>query len=326
MIAVAREVLELEGETLLKASEYLCKEHNQKDFLALLHLLANTQGKVVVTGVGKSGLVGAKIAATFASTGTPSFFMHPTEAMHGDLGMIGELDTIFALSYSGKSAEVLAILPHIQNRNIPIVSMSCNSSSPLAKMSKAHIDLLKVKEACPLQVAPTTSTTLTLALGDALAVCLMKCKNFKQENFARFHPGGSLGKQLFVKIKDLMDTKNLPFVVPQMTLQEVICVMTQGKIGSAIVVNNLKEQVLLGVLSDGDLRRAMMRNDFSLKNSIENLYTKNPIYCNNQQLLASEALKLIENHKIQMLVITDMSKKVLGVLHIHKLIEEGIGN
>ena len=205
LIDIAQETFRIEADALHKAALRL-----DENFLDAVHLIHNTKGKLIITGVGKSGLVGAKMAATFASTGTSSFFLHPTEALHGDLGMIGKEDTLLAISSSGESEELTKILPHIKRFEIPLIGLTGNPDSSLGSYADVFLDIRVEKEACPLGIAPTTSTTLTMALGDALAVALMKQKGFKKEDFASFHPGGSLGKKLFIKIKDLMRRDNLP--------------------------------------------------------------------------------------------------------------------
>jgi len=258
------------------------------------------------------------MAATFASTGTSSFFLHPTEALHGDLGMIGKDDSVLAISYSGESEELAKILPHIKRFNISLIGMSRDKNSTLGRYSDAFIPTIIEKEACPLGIAPTTSTTLTLALGDALAVCMMKKRNFTKEDFASFHPGGSLGKQLFVKVKDLM-IRNFPIATKNISLKEAIVKMTKGKIGHLLFVENDK---VLALLSDGDLRRAMMRDDFDLDKEAIKFATQNPKTIDNE-MLASDVLALMEQNKIQLLPITKNSK-IVGVIHIHNLIEAGI--
>lgn len=288
----------------------------------IVELIVKSKGKLIVTGVGKSGLVGAKIAATLASTGTSSFFLHPTEAMHGDLGMIGKEDIVLGISYSGESEELIQILPHLKRFNIPLIAMAKNPNSTLAKYADYFINIAVTKEACPLDTAPTSSTTLTMAMGDALAVCLMKRRDFKKEDFASFHPGGSLGKKLFVKVNDLLRKDNLPIVSRETILKDAIITMSEGRLGSVIIVD--KDEKVVGLLSDGDLRRALMKSDFSIDCTVETIATMNPKTFENENLLASDALQIIENYKIQQLIITDKNKKLLGVLHIHDLLEAGI--
>ncbi|KFL33249.1 MULTISPECIES: KpsF/GutQ family sugar-phosphate isomerase [unclassified Sulfurospirillum] len=315
--AIAKEVLELEAKELLSAAEMIGKEMSEAT-----NLIANIKGKLIVTGVGKSGLIGAKIAATLASTGTSSFFLHPTEAMHGDLGMVGKDDAVLAISYSGESEELIKILPHIKRFEIPLIGMARSCDSSLGRYSDIFIPLHVEKEACPLDAAPTCSTTLTLALGDALAVCLMKKKNFQKEDFASFHPGGSLGKRLFVKVKDLMLIEDLPIAHETTRLKDAIITMSEGRLGNVLITD--KDNKLLAILSDGDLRRALMRDDFNMDATAYEYASKNPKKLDDETLLASEALAFIEQHKIQLLAITDTDGVLKGVLHIHHLVEAGI--
>ncbi|CZE50653.1 KpsF/GutQ family sugar-phosphate isomerase [Campylobacter geochelonis] len=317
ILETAREVLRLEGEELLRHINLL-----DKSFENVLNLLYNCKGKVVITGVGKSGHIGAKIAATLASTGTSSFFLHPTEALHGDLGMVGKDDIIIAISFSGESEEVVKILPHIKRYGVKIIAMSKNPNSSLAKFSDGFISLDIIKEACPIGAAPTVSTTLTLALGDALAICLMKMRNFKAEDFANFHPGGSLGKRLFLKVGDIMRTNDLPIVSDDVSLKIAINSMTHGKLGNVLLVDNNAK--LVAILSDGDLRRALMNDKFDINDKAINYATKNPKTIDNAGILASKALEIIEEYRIQMLVVTDEDKKPIGTLHIHDLSTLGI--
>ena len=315
-IKIAANVLKTEANELARNAEILDGE-----FEKAVEILYQTKGKVVVTGVGKSGHVGAKIAATLASTGTPSFFMHPTEAMHGDLGMIGKDDTLLAISFSGESEELTKILPHVQRFGAPIVAMARDKFSTLGKFSDAFVKLDVSKEACPLDAAPTSSTTLTLALGDALAVCLMEKRGFKKEDFANFHPGGSLGKRLFLKVKDVMRSENLPIVRWNASLKQAIDTMTHGKLGTVLIVD--KDGVLDAILSDGDLRRALMREDFDLNDAAIKYATLKPKELNDKEMLAIDALALIERYKIQLLAVVENGVPV-GVLHIHDLANLGL--
>ncbi|WP_295420193.1 SIS domain-containing protein [Sulfurovum sp.] len=317
LIKIAQETFRIEAEALTKAAERL-----DQNFLDAIELILHTKGKLIITGVGKSGLVGAKMAATFASTGTSSFFLHPTEALHGDLGMIGKGDTLLAISSSGESEELTKILPHIKRFNIPLIGLTGNKSSSLGRYADVFLDISVEKEACPLNTAPTTSTTLTMALGDALAVALMKKKGFKKEDFASFHPGGSLGKKLFIKIKDLMRTESLPIIDDQTTLKKAVVTMSEGKLGTVLIVD--RSGKLIALLSDGDLRRALMDKDFDLDHLAIEYATKDPKSYHNTELLASEALEIIENDRIQLLPITTQGGKIIGVLHIHDLINAGI--
>lgn len=317
LIKIAQETFQIEAAALYKMAERL-----DQNFLDAIELIMHTKGKLIITGVGKSGLVGAKMAATFASTGTSSFFLHPTEALHGDLGMIGKEDTLMAISSSGESEELTKILPHIKRFDIPLIGLTGNRNSSLAKYADVFLDISVEKEACPLNIAPTTSTTLTMALGDALAVALMNKRGFRKEDFASFHPGGSLGKKLFIKIKDLMRTTSLPVINDKTALTEAISVMSEGKLGTVLIVDDTEK--LIGLLSDGDLRRALMQKDFNLEHPAIHYANKEPKSYHNTELLASEALEIIENDRIQLLPLTNEAGKILGVLHIHDLVNAGI--
>lgn len=314
---IIKDVLLTEAKELEKAANSV-----SFDIEKAIDLIMSSKGKLIVTGVGKSGLVGAKIAATLASTGTSSFFLHPTEAMHGDLGMIGKEDIVLGISYSGESDELIQILPHLKRLNIPLIAMARNENSTLAKYSDVFININVEKEGCPLDVAPMSSTTLTMAMGDSLAVCLMKKRDFKKEDFASFHPGGSLGKKLFVKVDDLLRKDNLPVVSRETKLKDAILVMSEGRLGSVIILD--ENEKVIALLSDGDLRRALMNDNFSMDCKVEEIATINPKRLKNKELLASDALQIIEDYRIQLLIVTDENDKLIGVLHIHDLIEAGI--
>ena len=314
---IVKDLLLIEAKELEKAANNVAFDIDKA-----IDLIMTSKGKLIITGVGKSGLVGAKIAATLASTGTSSFFLHPTEAMHGDLGMIGENDIVLGISYSGESDELVQILPHLKRFNIPLIAMARNPESTLAKYADVFINIKVDKEGCPLDAAPMSSTTLTMAMGDALAVCLMRKRDFKKEDFASFHPGGSLGKQLFVKVDDLLRKENLPVVSRETKLKDAILVMSEGRLGSVIITD--KDDKVIALLSDGDLRRALMNDNFSMDCKVEDIATMNPKRLKNKELLASDALQIIEDYRIQLLIVTDENDKLIGVLHIHDLIEAGI--
>ena len=317
LIKIAQETFHIEAEALNKAAQRL-----DANFLDAIDLILGTKGKLIITGVGKSGLVGAKMAATFASTGTSSFFLHPTEALHGDLGMIGKEDILMAISSSGESEELTKILPHIKRFDISLIGLTSQKESSLGCYADVFLDISVEKEACPLNTAPTTSTTLTMALGDALAVALMQKRGFQKEDFASFHPGGSLGKKLFVKIKDLMRTEDLPVISEDTKLKDAVVIMSEGKLGTVLIVN--RKGQFTALLSDGDLRRALMEDDFSMDHLAITYASQSPKSYKNTELLASEALEIIENDRIQLLVISNDEDAIIGVLHIHDLINAGI--
>ena len=315
--SIAQETLQIEADALIKAAKNI-----DDIFDKAVDMILACKGKLIVTGVGKSGLIGAKMAATFASTGTPSFFLHPTEALHGDLGMISTNDIVLAISYSGESEELSSILPHIKRFDVPLIGMTRDENSTLGNYSDLVIKVVVEKEACPLNTAPTSSTTLTLALGDALAVCLMKARDFKTSDFASFHPGGALGKKLFIKVKNLMRTQNLPVLHKDAKVKDAILSISEGRLGTALIADD--DNHLVALMSDGDVRRALLSEDFSLEDNVMKHATLNPMSIDDAELLASDALVLIEEKKIQLLVITDKEKHIQGVLHIHSLIEKGI--
>ena len=314
---IAQETLDIEASTLKEASKKIGDEFDKA-----VEMILNCKGKLIVSGVGKSGLIGAKMAATFASTGTPSFFLHPTEALHGDLGMISKDDVVLAISYSGESEELSSILPHIKRFDVPLIGMTKNATSTLGRYSDLLIPVVVEKEACPLNIAPTSSTTLTLALGDALAVCLMRARDFKTSDFASFHPGGALGKKLFVKVKNLMRSQNLPIIAKDAKVKDAILTISEGRLGTVLITDD--DGRLVALMSDGDVRRALLSENFSLEDDVLKYATINPLSIDDEEMLASDALVLIEEKKIQLLVVTDKDKKIKGVLHIHTLIEKGI--
>ncbi len=313
--AIFMQTLRDEGHALLTYNGDL------SDLDSIVQSILNLQGKLVLIGVGKSGLVAQKIAATLSSTGTPSIFLHPTEAMHGDLGVLQPYDCVLAISYSGESEEIIAILPHIKRMGLPIITMSKARESRMSMLGDFFLPLIIEKEACPIQTAPTTSTTLTLAMGDGLAVCLMRARAFSKSDFACFHPGGSLGRELFIKVGDIMHTQNLPTLDTKCNLRDAISVMTNGRLGNAFFVDSANK--LLGVLSDGDLRRAMFDKDFSLNANAFIYATKNPKVLYDSNMLAFEALKTIEDSKIQILPILTKDNVLEGVIHVHDLIQAG---
>ncbi|MBI2609059.1 MAG: KpsF/GutQ family sugar-phosphate isomerase [Deltaproteobacteria bacterium] len=318
-ISIAREVLDIEANALLHLKNSL-----DNSFVKSVEVLSQCQGKVIVTGMGKSGQVAKKIAATLASTGTPSFFLHASEAIHGDLGMVGESDVILSISYSGETAELLKVLSIVKRKKLPIISITGRKASQLAQVSDIALILHIEKEACPLGLAPTASTTATLALGDALAVCLLKKKGFKEEDFANLHPGGNLGKKLLVRVQDLMLTgENIPMVFEDTRMKEALMEMTTKRQGCTGVSNGQGE--LVGVITDGDLRRLLERNESFLEKPVFSIMAQNPKTIS-QEKLASQALNLMEENKITSLFVctSPSSLKPVGFLHLHHLIEAKI--
>ncbi len=315
-IDAAIETLRIEAQALRDAAGRI-----DGCFVDAVETILALRGKLIVTGIGKSGLVGAKIAATLASTGTPSFFLHPSEALHGDLGMIGPDDGVLAISYSGESEELSNILPHIRRFEVPLLAMTADSESTLARYADIVLDIGVEREACPLGAAPTSSTTLTMALGDALAVALMKRRNFREEDFASFHPGGSLGRRLYLKLTELARRENLPVVDAQTPLKEAIVVMSEGKLGNVLVTENGR---LKAIMSDGDLRRALMRDDFDMSRPVIDYATPDPRSLDDLEMLASDALAHMEAAKIQLMPVLDRERRILGVVHLHDLVSAGL--
>lgn len=309
-IKIAKEVFKIEAKTIEDLSNKI-----DENFTKTIELILNTKGRCVISGMGKSGHIGAKIAATLASTGTPSFFMHPAEALHGDLGMLTKDDVVLAISNSGETEELLKIIPIIKRRNIPLIAMSGKKNSTLAKQANLFLDISVEKEACPLQLAPMSSTTATLVMGDAIAAALMKARDFKPDDFALFHPGGSLGRKLLTKVEDLMVKDNLPIINLNTNFSDLIDVMTSGKLGLCIVLENEK---LVGIITDGDLRRALKSSDkprFDFK--------ANEIMSNNPKVIdakamASEAEELMLKHKIKEIVVSE-NEKIVGIIQLYAI-------
>lgn len=312
---MARRVLEIELEAL-----ELSKKSIDDQFLKAVDVIAKTKGRVVVLGIGKSGIIGRKISATLASTGTPSFFVHPVEALHGDLGMIMPGDVILAISFSGQTEEINKILPSLERRKLTIIGMTGNAHSKLALMSDIHLTIHIKREACPYNLAPTASTTATLAVGDALALCLMKIKHFEKRDFAVFHPGGSLGKLLTQQVKDLMRKgKNNPTVRETASVKDALFVMTQtGAAGATSIVDGKGH--LLGYFTDGDLRRLLQNGSDLLNKNITEVMTRNPHHILDTRP-AIDAAKMIHSTHVDNLPVLDKSGKVVGIIDEKDLIE-----
>ncbi len=292
-------------------------------FVRACQILLQCTGRVVVTGMGKSGHIAGKLAATFASTGTPAFFVHPGEASHGDLGMITRQDVVLAMSYSGETGEVVTILPLIKRLAVPLISMTGKPNSTLARASDVHIDVSVAQEACPLNLAPTASTTATLAMGDALAVSLLEARGFTPEDFAMAHPGGTLGRKLLLKIADIMQTGDrLPRVSPDVTVSAALLEMTRKGLGMTAIVD--KDDNILGVYTDGDLRRTLDHGTVDLRAAkITEVMTKGGKTVLSDHL-AAEAVQLMEKHKITALLVVDRAGKLAGAIHMHDLLRAGV--
>ena len=316
---LARSVLDIEARALLAARERI-----DDAMVAAVNLIHGRcpPGKVVVMGIGKSGHVANKIAATLASTGTPAFFVHPAEAGHGDLGMIGRDDVVFALSYSGKAEEILALVPYFKRNGIPLIALTGERASPLAGHATQCLDGAVAQEACPLGLAPTSSTTLALALGDALAICLLELRGFTPQHFALTHPHGTLGRRLLVTVADIMlKGGEIPRVAPDTTVREALVEMNRGGIGISTVTD--RDGRLLGVFTDGDLRRVVDR-DVDLKHTlIRDVMTRAPQAIGPDQL-AAEAAEMMERRKVGALPVVDGAGRVVGALNMRILLRAGV--
>ena len=320
LIKTAHDVITLEAQAV---SGLLSKIDEQ--FVAACHIIAACKGRVVVTGMGKSGHIAGKIAATLASTGTPAFFVHPGEASHGDLGMITRQDVVLALSNSGETDEILTLLPIIKRLAVPMIAMTGKINSTLANFSSAHLSNAVEKEACSLGLAPTASTTAALVMGDALAVSLMTMRGFTRDDFALSHPGGSLGRRLLVLVSDIMHTgEKLPVVKEGVGIMDALVEMTAKKLGMTAVVD--KQGYLSGIFTDGDVRRLLERSQsIDVNTTPVNQFMTINCQVIWQDVLAAEAMQMMEEKKINALIVVDQNKKVIGALNMHDLIQAGIG-
>ncbi|SDH31091.1 arabinose-5-phosphate isomerase [Vibrio xiamenensis] len=314
--AAALEVLNTEIAALQQLDQYI-----DQQFINACEMILANQGKVVVMGIGKSGHIGNKIAATLASTGTSAFFVHPGEAAHGDLGMIAPGDIVLAISNSGESHEILSLFPVLKRLNIKIISMTGNPESNMGKLSDIHLSITVAKEACPLGLAPTSSTTATLVMGDALAVSLLQARGFTAEDFALSHPGGALGRKLLLKLSDIMHTgDDLPMVSPNTVVREALLVISQKGLGMTTVVD--EAQNLVGIFTDGDLRRILDKRVDIHSAVIKDVMTTNPTIAH-PEMLAAEGLNLMQSKRINGLVLCEQGR-VVGALNMHDLLRAGV--
>ena len=320
-IITGKRVLSIEA----KAIEELVSRLDSR-FTKALDILYNCTGRIVVTGMGKSGLIGKKISATFASTGAPSFFLHPAEGIHGDIGMVMQDDVILAISNSGETDEIIALLPIFKRRSLKIICLTGKHDSTLSRNSDVVLDVSVKEEACPMNLVPTASTTATLAMGDALAVALFEKRGFREEDFALYHPGGALGRRLLLSVKDLMHTaSDIPMVYENSNMKDVICEMTSKKLGITAIVDSNRR--LTGIITDGDLRRLLER-EIGMKIDIFNLkasevMTKNPKIIS-PDALAVSAVQIMESYSITSLIIKNDDDTVGGIIHLHDLLKKGI--
>lgn len=316
----AQEVLAIEGEAIARVSSRL-----DDNFERAVQLLLDCKGRVVVTGVGKSGAIGRKLAATFASTGTPSLFLHATEGLHGDLGMVAPGDVLVALSYSGRTDDLTGILPVIKSMHVPVIALTGNANSFLGSHADVVLDISVEKEACPLNLAPTASTTAALAMGDALAVCAMGARHFTSEDFARFHPGGTLGRGLTLRVHDLMRTgERLAVVTETATVRSVISAITEAMSGSALVTD--ADGVLSGYLTDGDVRRMLVHTDDAeqlLKSPVCEHMTRTPLSLS-PDMLALEALRALQERGVDDAPVVDETEAPVGLLDVQELLRAGL--
>jgi arabinose-5-phosphate isomerase len=314
---LGREVIEIEAQAVLALSARI-----DAQFARACRLVLECRGRVVVTGMGKSGHIGSKIAATLASTGTPAFFVHPGEASHGDLGMITPEDVVLAISNSGETAEILTILPIIKRMDVRLIAMTGDAASTLARQADAHLDIGVEKEACPHNLAPTASTTATLAMGDALAVALLKSRGFTADDFARSHPGGKLGRRLLVYVRDVMHTgERVPLVSEDTGLREALVEMTGKGLGMTGVI--AVDGTLVGIYTDGDLRRTLERGVDVYKAKISDVMTRNP-KTTGPDHLAAETVQMMRARNINGLYVVDADRRVLGALNMHDLLRAGV--
>lgn len=311
VLDVARKAIHTEALALKHLEASLGEE-----FVRAVDIILASKGKVVVTGMGKSGHVGCKIAATLASTGTPSFFLHPAEAFHGDLGMISKDDVILALSYSGETDEILKLVPFVHDNGNRLIAMTGNAESSLSKNADVHLDVAVKQEACILQLAPTSSTTAQIALGDALAIALMKMRDFTSVDFARLHPGGSLGRRLLMKVGNVMRREDLPVVAPDCSAQDMIHAVSRGGLGLIVICDEGK---ILGIVTDGDIRRAMESRQAEFFNiKAMDIATKRPKSISpDEKLIAAE--KLMTRHKVNSLLVVDDDEKLVGIIQIYDI-------
>jgi len=308
---IAEDVFKIEAKEIANLSALLTD-----DFEKAINAVLNTTGKFIISGMGKSGIIGKKIAATLASTGTPSFFLHPGEAYHGDLGMIEKNDIVLLISNSGETDEVLKLIPFLKTQGNITISMSGNPSSTLAQNTNYHLNVAVEHEACPLQLAPTSSTTATLVMGDAIAVALMKLRDFKDENFAKFHPGGSLGRRLLTKIENVMKKSNLPIITKNTNVKEIIHTITNGKCGLVVII---EDDTIEGIITDGDIRRVMEEQEEKFFNlTAKDIMSKSPKLINKDEKLVI-ASEIMGNHKINSLLVVNDENKLVGIVQMYDL-------
>jgi arabinose-5-phosphate isomerase len=316
-IGTVKEVLEEEAKAILTLTKDVDQEVEE-----IIEIILSCRGRLIITGIGKSGIVGRKIAATLASTGTPTLFLHPSEGLHGDLGMVTKADIVMALSNSGESEEVIKIIPSIKRIGAKLIAFVGNRSSTLGKKADYILCIGKVKEACPLGLAPTTSTTLMLSLGDAIAIALLKARNFSLEHFALFHPGGALGKRLLLTVEIIIEaTKRNPISENTSTVKNIMFNMTESGLGATSIVDYTGK--LLGIITDGDIRRMLIQNENVMELSVNEIYNKKPVTIK-ADALAVEALNIMENLKINVLPVVNDRNEPVAMIHLHDITRLGV--
>jgi arabinose-5-phosphate isomerase len=321
-IQLAKDTLEIENQGVHQLLDKFSDAPFQQSFAKAISLLLECNGRIVVSGIGKSGHIANKIAATFASTGSPAFFVHPAEASHGDLGMVLQSDVFLALSYSGETAELLTIVPLIKRMGAKLITMTGNPHSKLAELADVHLDVSVAKEACPLNLAPTTSTTVSLVMGDALAVVLLDAKNFSADDFARSHPGGSLGKRLLTYVKDVMRSgDDVPKTSIQAPLKEALLEISKKRLGMTVIVDESSQ--VLGIFTDGDLRRLLEKTLDLESIQLKDVITKNPKTIS-KNILVAQAVEMMERFRINHLIVVDENGHVEGALNLHDLLASKI--
>ena len=310
----ARKTIESESKSIAQLTNYI-----DDQFVAIAELIYNSKGRLVVTGIGKSAIIAQKIVATLNSTGTPSSFLHASEAIHGDLGMVQKDDAVICISKSGNSPEIKILVPILKNFGNQLIAITGNPTSFLGKEAHFVLNTYVESESCPNNLAPTNSTTAQLVMGDALAVCLMEMRNFKPEDFAKYHPGGSLGKKLLLRVKDMLDTSKKPFVQPDSSIKNVIVEISEKRLGVAAVIENDK---VIGIITDGDIRRMLNKTETITGLTAKDIMTVNPKTISSTDMVV-DALNILEDFSITQLVVVDKSE-YKGVIHLHDILKEGI--
>lgn len=315
IIDIAKETIQLESKAIANLENLI-----NSDFENTVNFILNSKGRVIITGIGKSAIIANKIVATMNSTGTPAIFMHAADAIHGDLGNIQEDDAVICISKSGNTPEIKVLVPLIKNYGNKIIALTGNPESFLAKNADFTLNCYVEKEACPNNLAPTTSTTAQLVMGDALAVCLLKLKDFSTNDFAKYHPGGALGKKLYLRVNDLISKNELPVVSPSTSIKDVIIEISKKRLGATAVLEN---EAIVGMVTDGDIRRMLENNESFGSLNAQDIMTKNPKTIN-ADAMAIDALSTLENNGITQILVEDQNKTYVGIVHLHDLIKEGI--